>query len=142
MTHTQPAADRQQDLRRLPAVDALLRAPAVAALTAAHGNDAVVAAVRDALAAARAAILAGEPAPPAAAWPALVAARLEEDAAPSLFAVVNATGVIIHTNLGRARQSAARWPQCSAWPPATARWSTTWRRRARQPPRPRPAPAL
>ena len=107
MTHTESAADRQQDLRRLPAVDVLLRAPAVAALAATHGTDAVTDAVRGVLASARAAILASEPAPPAAAWPALVAVRLEEDAAPSLFAVVNATGVIIHTNLGRAPLSAA-----------------------------------
>ncbi len=106
--NTEPiAAAHQQALRRLPAVDALLRTPAVAALIDMHGVDAATAATRAAIADARAAILQGEPAPDDESWPARVAARLEQDEAPSLFPVVNATGVIIHTNLGRAPLSAA-----------------------------------
>ena len=104
MTHTTPTAAA---LRSLPAVDALLRTLDVAALIDVHGVDATTAAARATIADARAAILAGQPAPGDEAWPVRVAARLEQDDAPSLFPVVNATGVIIHTNLGRAPLSAA-----------------------------------
>lgn len=108
MTHVDSTSvQRQQALRSLPAVDALLRTPAIAALSALHGADATTAAARATVAAARTAIQQGEPAPAGAEWPTRVAAQLELDAAPSLFAVVNATGVIIHTNLGRAPLSAA-----------------------------------
>ncbi len=104
MTNTDTiAVVRQQALRSLPAVDALLRTPEVAALIDVHGVDATTAATRAAIADARAAILQGQAAPDDAAWPARVAARLEEDDAPSLFLVINATGVIIHTNLGARR---------------------------------------
>jgi L-seryl-tRNA(Ser) seleniumtransferase len=83
-------------LRDLPSVDALLRTPEAAALVEQHGRQAVVAALRDALAAARAA---GESQAPEELIRA-AASRLA--AAPSLRPVINATGVIVHTNLGRA----------------------------------------
>ena len=106
MPHVDSAA-RQQALRSLPAVDTLLRTPAIAALLAHHSADAAAAAVRAAVAAARAEILSGQPAPPAVDWPARIAAQVDQADAPSLFTVINATGVIIHTNLGRAPLSAA-----------------------------------
>jgi L-seryl-tRNA(Ser) seleniumtransferase len=59
------------------------------------------------LAAARAAIAGGTPAPAPHEFPALVHAHLAGMAAPSLRPVINATGVIVHTNLGRAPLSAA-----------------------------------
>ncbi len=88
-------------LRNLPSVDALLRLDAAAALIERFGRRAVVAALRNALAQARA---------DGRARPA--AALLEEAAAvlsrpPSLRRVLNATGVIVHTNLGRAPLAAA-----------------------------------
>jgi len=83
--------------RHLPAVDALLGTPEVAALVHAHPRALVVRAVRDTLDAARAA--GGvEPKP---GWGGAVATRLGELAAPSLVPVINATGVVLHTNLGR-----------------------------------------
>jgi L-seryl-tRNA(Ser) seleniumtransferase len=99
--------DLQAEYRRLPAVDAVLRQPPVLLLAAEYGEAAVTESVRAVLAAARAAIAAGEGAPPAAALPSLVQAHLTAGDAPSLRNVINATGVIIHTNLGRAPLSEA-----------------------------------
>jgi L-seryl-tRNA(Ser) seleniumtransferase len=83
-------------LRGLPSVDALLRSEHGVRLAAAHGHAAAVAALRAQLDAARAA---GEP---RAAKALLDAAEAELTRAPSLRPVLNATGVIVHTNLGRA----------------------------------------
>ncbi len=88
------------ELRDLPAVDELLRD----ARLAGEPHGLAVAAARDALAAARAAILAGqEPGDLAAA----AAAALAAARAARLRRAVNATGVIVHTNLGRAPLAAA-----------------------------------
>jgi L-seryl-tRNA(Ser) seleniumtransferase len=84
--------------RRLPAVESLLAEPGLAPLFAAHPRALVVRAVRDAVDAARA----GGGAPPAAGWEAAVRAAVARLAAPSLAPVINATGVVLHTNLGRA----------------------------------------
>jgi L-seryl-tRNA(Ser) seleniumtransferase len=100
-------SSRQAEYRKLPAVDALLRTPELALLVAEMDDAAVTAAARAALADARRAISAGRTAPTPDLWPQLVAQHLEEIAAPSLRPVINATGVIIHTNLGRAPLSAA-----------------------------------
>jgi len=84
--------------RRLPAVDALLAEPDIAALVAAHPRSLVVRAVREAIDAARAI----DGAAPAEGWGAAVLARAHRLAAPSFGPVINATGVVLHTNLGRA----------------------------------------
>jgi L-seryl-tRNA(Ser) seleniumtransferase len=84
--------------RRLPAVDALLAEPDVAGLVAAHPRGLVVRAVRETIDGARA----SGGAPPPEGWGAAVLARVHRLAAPSLGPVINATGVVLHTNLGRA----------------------------------------
>ena len=84
--------------RRLPAVDALLAEPDVAALLTAHPRGLVVRAVRDTIEHARA----DDGSTPPEGWGAAVSARVERLAAPSLLPVINATGVVLHTNLGRA----------------------------------------
>jgi L-seryl-tRNA(Ser) seleniumtransferase len=120
-------SSRQAEYRKLPAVDALLRTPELALLVAEMDDAAVTAAARAALADARRAISAGRTAPTPDLWPQLVAQHLEEIAAPSLRPVLNATGVIIHTNLGRAPllSAAALAAMQRHRPPATATWSTT-----------------
>ncbi|HYK81520.1 MAG TPA: L-seryl-tRNA(Sec) selenium transferase [Gemmatimonadales bacterium] len=84
--------------RRLPAVDALLTEPDIAALLAAHPRSLVVRAVRETVDGARA----NGSTAPAEGWGAAVLARVHRLAAPALEPVINATGVVLHTNLGRA----------------------------------------
>jgi L-seryl-tRNA(Ser) seleniumtransferase len=83
-------------LRELPSVDTLLRGPGGAALVEEHGRAAAVEALRAALADARRSGTArGEP-------ELVDDARRGLERPPSLRRVLNATGVIVHTNLGRA----------------------------------------
>ena len=84
--------------RRLPAVDALLAEPDVAALVVLHPRALVARAVRDTIERARA----NGGATPPEGWGRAVLARVHRLAAPSLTPVINATGVVLHTNLGRA----------------------------------------
>ena len=88
------------DVRRaLPSVGALLERAPVRALLDAAPRALVVDAVRATVARARETAT-----PPAddAAWAEAIASRLTELARPSLRRVINATGVVLHTNLGRA----------------------------------------
>jgi L-seryl-tRNA(Ser) seleniumtransferase len=100
-------AERQSEYRKLPAVDALLHMPAIALLAAEVGAERMTETLRSLLAQARAAIAAGQPAPDPDAWPALAEDALTHAMRPSLRPVINATGVIVHTNLGRAPLSSA-----------------------------------
>ncbi|HRO11055.1 L-seryl-tRNA(Sec) selenium transferase [Amaricoccus sp.] len=86
-------------LRRLPAVDRVLRTPEAEAAVARHGRSQTVKAVRLALAEARA--TGGEGATPAA-IAAAAGLRLEAARRPKVRPVFNLTGTILHTNLGRA----------------------------------------
>ena len=83
--------------RELPSVDRLLREPAVDALLLAAPRAAVVAAIRETLAAART-----RRAGPPEDWATEIRERLAERTRPGLRPVLNATGVVLHTNLGRA----------------------------------------
>ncbi len=89
-------------LRRLPSVDEVMRRPEVEALADGLPRRAVVEAVRRAVESRRRRILSGEKLDDLE--PGLEEIqRLAADAhRPSLRRVVNATGVVIHTNLGRA----------------------------------------
>jgi L-seryl-tRNA(Ser) seleniumtransferase len=84
--------------RALPAIHRLLAMPEAAALLARHARPVVVAALRAELAALRRSG-AGFSAPRAFA---AVGAALDTAARPGLRRVINATGVVLHTNLGRA----------------------------------------
>jgi L-seryl-tRNA(Ser) seleniumtransferase len=79
-------------------VDSLLADPEIAGLAERHPRALVVRAVRATVDAARA----GGAAVPSGGWSAAVRARLHQLGAPSLVPVINATGVVLHTNLGRA----------------------------------------
>lgn len=80
----------------LPAVGTLLNEPAYAGLVTEYGRPRVVQALREQIAAERDGQTDGSERHSA------VAARLRAATAPSLRRVINATGVILHTNLGRA----------------------------------------
>lgn len=92
--------DAPNPYRDLPSVDRLLADPRVAALAVERGHDPVASLAREVLEGYRAAI-ASSAALPAPTVVEAVLARAET-LRPSLRSVVNATGVIIHTNLGRA----------------------------------------
>jgi L-seryl-tRNA(Ser) seleniumtransferase len=95
--------DVQNLLRELPSVDKLLRLPVTVDVMGVYGRSLTTEALRHTLDQTRATILAGKTFVPA---PAMLvdSARewLDELLAPSLRPVINATGVIVHTNLGRA----------------------------------------
>ncbi len=93
-------------LRALPSVDALMNR--AADLTAAYGYPAALEAVRAVLDGLRERIRAGETlAPGTADILAQAADHLKRRFQPTLRPVINATGIIIHTNLGRAPLSTA-----------------------------------
>jgi L-seryl-tRNA(Ser) seleniumtransferase len=91
------------DFSIVPGIDVLRQRAGVRALEALHGADATVHALRAGAEALRGRIAAGETIPDAAdAVEAFAAATLTSQSRGSLRPVINATGVVIHTNLGRA----------------------------------------
>jgi L-seryl-tRNA(Ser) seleniumtransferase len=98
--------------RRIPSVDRLLGSDAFAGLLAGTPRDLVVARLQEEVATLRHALSHGhDPVPDRledAAWYAeRVAASIRRLSEGSLWPVLNATGVVIHTNLGRAPLAAA-----------------------------------
>ncbi len=103
-----------QLFRKLPAVDDVMRDPAVGALVASYGHDSVVDAARIVLARLRQEITSGLLNDDAGALelalsglPGALENQLRQALSYSLQPLINATGVILHTNLGRAPLSAA-----------------------------------
>lgn len=98
-------------LRQLPAVDQILAAEDVAALLQRYRRDALVRQVRQVLADWRARLQRGEvPAARARLMDGIcadVVARCRAWETPSVRRVINATGVVLHTGLGRAPLAAA-----------------------------------
>jgi L-seryl-tRNA(Ser) seleniumtransferase len=94
-------------LAGVPAIHRILADRALRAARAQHGASAVRAAARAAVAAVRGRIVRGEPVPPIAEIVHEVEEILARRSAPAFPEVINATGVIIHTNLGRAPRLAA-----------------------------------
>ena len=98
-------------LRRLPSVDELLLRPRVAALCKTVDRLYAVECVREVLAHVRRDVVTGELTGEAAIEPGAleqrIVAAVEKELAPSLRPVINASGVILHTNLGRAPLSPA-----------------------------------
>lgn len=95
------------NLRNLPSVDHLLQSETAGELISVYGRPLTIQAIRDQLEMARTSIRDG--APPPGDSDLLEGARqtLKNLLVPSLRPVINATGVIIHTNLGRAPLSLA-----------------------------------
>lgn len=96
-----------EGLRNLPSVNTLLGDPAGAALSDGYGHALTVQALRQALEEARQAYTGEGEVPMEPALLERAAGILSGWTAPTLKPVINASGVIIHTNLGRAPLSAA-----------------------------------
>ncbi len=95
------------ELRKLPKVDRVVAAPALAELRDSVGRRVLTAIVRDVISALRREVKAGRPVP---AEDQVIREVLEQTArrlATGLAPVINATGVVLHTNLGRAPLGAA-----------------------------------
>ena len=86
--------------KRLPAVDRVLSQ--LSSAIEQHGRQLVTACVRAELAAAREGLKHGLPLPDEASLLIAVQRRAEELGRPNLRAVINLTGTVLHTNLGRA----------------------------------------
>jgi L-seryl-tRNA(Ser) seleniumtransferase len=97
--------------RRIPSVDALLVSEAFAPLQAEYGRERVVTALRGVVESVRLAAAGSgpmdAPAEEPSWWAGEVRERLRAEDMPSLRPVINATGVVLHTNLGRAPLAAA-----------------------------------
>lgn len=98
MTTDGPREQRVDELRSLPAVGALLSRPSVGLLIATHGHAAVAQAAREAVARAREELQQGRS---AIVSEAAIAARARALTSGLLRPVINATGIVVHTNLGR-----------------------------------------
>ena len=90
---------KRELLRALPAVDAVLRSPAAQDLASRYGTKATTAVVRGLLQRAREEILAGGE--PEVSEESVLAGATNILVGRGLRRVVNATGVVLHTNLGR-----------------------------------------
>lgn len=101
----------ENPFRQLPSVARLLELPPLQAARGRHPHDLIAAAARGEIESLRAQLAAGQSIdlnPTSAAE--RVAARLDSDAIPLCRTVINATGVVLHTNLGRSpiHEEAAR----------------------------------
>ena len=106
MSSTADSAAREKLLRQIPSVDELLARPAMVRLAERAGRSLVVETARQTLAGLRAEIAQNAGSASAALAPEALDARIVEEVDSalsfSLQPVINATGVILHTNLGRA----------------------------------------
>jgi L-seryl-tRNA(Ser) seleniumtransferase len=91
-------------LREIPAVDQLLLRPRLSEWVARASRGFVVTEIQKVLAEVRGQVRAGQPAPAldAGALEDRILDKLHRSLSPRLRAVINATGVVLHTNLGRA----------------------------------------
>jgi len=102
-----PRGDSAEHLRSLPSVERL------ASQLSGAAHPLAVAAAREAIEAAREAVLEGGAVPSHEEIAAGAAERLARLGKPSLRCVINATGVVLHTNLGRAPLAPAAVAQVS-----------------------------
>jgi L-seryl-tRNA(Ser) seleniumtransferase len=98
---------QENSLRRLPSVDDVLKTQTAAFAVDRYGRPSVVNAVRAALDAVRSAVRASTPAAPGSQVDAdhvaaSALARLDLERRPRVRPVFNLTGIVLHTNLGRA----------------------------------------
>ena len=89
-------------LRTIPSVNAILNTPPLLDLQDEYGHDFCLEAVRIILAEIREEVSKGQPLPDEAQLINRISNYLKTESAPSLEPLINASGVVLHTNLGRA----------------------------------------
>ena len=105
-----------QSLRSLPSVDKLLSDERIHYLEEEYSHEFVLRGVRQYLEEVRHHIAEGQTAPTFNEIVGSICSRIASLAEPSLRPVINATGVLLHTNLGRAplsREAMAAMEQCA-----------------------------
>lgn len=100
------------DLRSLPSVDQIIQSEPGQAWVASFGRPLTLEAIRQTLESARTEFRQGKTIPDQAHIHQAIDRLLAIWATPTLLPVINATGVILHTNLGRAPLSAAATQAC------------------------------
>jgi L-seryl-tRNA(Ser) seleniumtransferase len=90
------------ELRLLPSVEKIIQNPETDRLIKNYGRNHVIYAIRESLDFFRNRILEGDSAPSYQEIQGHIETSLKDRFAPTLIPVINATGVILHTNLGRA----------------------------------------
>lgn len=98
-------AERDSALRNLPAVDEILRQPSILELNELHSHPKILGWVRQAVARVRQSILDGQVPTAGSFVPTIVdtvSELVRDDSRRGLQPVINATGILLHTNLGRA----------------------------------------
>ncbi|MBC3228905.1 MULTISPECIES: L-seryl-tRNA(Sec) selenium transferase [Serratia] len=97
------STESQHLYSQLPAIDRLLRDPAIETAVAKHGQTLISELLRQMQAQAREAIKTQQQLPTwCQDWPQALHARLEQQQRPALQPVFNLSGTVLHTNLGRA----------------------------------------
>ena len=95
------------DFRNIPSVDQLISCDAIQETLRTYGHDWTVAATREVLANCREDLKNGHPLAATTEIIQKISTRLSQQASSALTKVINATGVLLHTNLGRAPLSNA-----------------------------------
>ncbi|MEW6081478.1 MAG: L-seryl-tRNA(Sec) selenium transferase [Bacillota bacterium] len=93
--------DFSSELRKIPSVTEVLDVPEIASLLHRYSRTLVVRAIRSVLAEARRQVSEGQAAPAPSDMTGPVLRELAGSTSRSLRSVINATGVVVHTNLGR-----------------------------------------
>jgi L-seryl-tRNA(Ser) seleniumtransferase len=88
--------------RELPGVDTVLKQENIIGLVSRHGHELVAYVIRDVIDEIRTDMLTGKQAPGIEQIAETVCEKIKVFSSPTLKRVVNATGVVLHTNLGRA----------------------------------------
>ena len=125
-----PSGDQSALLRQMPSVDELLQLPTVAKLCSEIDRGFVVDITRQVLSQLRREIAAGEVSAEHTISPAALEARIvqavQQELAPSLQPVINASGVILHTTWAARRCLRNCSTNCATPPRNTRISSTTW----------------
>ena len=108
------AAKKQELLRSLPSVTDLLKSETVAGWLRHHPRELVTECLRQSLAGLRQQMVAGTQHAGTESLLAQAETYLQQATGPRVREAINATGIILHTGLGRAVLPAAWWIQCSA----------------------------